>query len=264
MTTPRTRTVLVNGARTYSINIGGRIYTPPSPNTLKGLLAAPALEGWQINRAIEHARRTANLEHLGEMAFRRVVRSSVAADREAMEIGNRVHQIAEAALTGDPLPGHGEERWVLPVLMELAGCLDMEVATIEGDPAVELGVCHVRDGVPLYAGTLDAAVVVTIDGRRQTRVVDWKSGSSIYPDAVLTTSAYCAATHWIDEYGRLHELPFAVDGGLIAHLRPGEWKTHPIEPPDVCACFELLELLAGVWQYKTEREPAVRRPLRFT
>jgi hypothetical protein len=262
MTTPRARTANVNGGRVYQVTHDGQLFTLPSVNTLKNLLSAPALEQWKVNRHIETARTSAaQADALSPEMFRKYVRSIVAADTEAMDRGNRCHEIAEAVLLGLDPPEHPETGWCATAVAEFVEQFEVELPSMpDGMVSTELTVVRVDDdGVPRWAGTSDGFVsAMVVDDWRRLLVLDWKTGSGIYPDAVLTTCGYIAATHYVDEHGATAPLPFRAEGGLIVHLTPTKWTVHPIYNVDAWACGRALESLADFWQYRQLHEPPVR------
>jgi hypothetical protein len=237
MTTPRARTHTVDSGRVYQVTHDGQAFTLPSVNTLKSQLAAPALQGWLINKHIEAARTSAaQADTLGESTFRKYVRSIVNADTEAMDRGTRAHEVAEAVLHGIDPPDHPETDWCATVVAEFVERFEVELPAMpDGVSPTELTVVYVDDaGVPC-----------------------WKTGS-VYPDSVLTTSGYIGATHYVDEHGATALLPFNAEGGLIVQLSPGKWTAHPIHVADAQACCRALELLAALWRYRQLDEPPVR------
>lgn len=260
MTTPRARTHTVDSGRVYQVTHDAQAFTLPSVNTLKSQLAAPALQGWLINKHIEAARTSAaQADTLGESTFRKYVRSIVNADTEAMDRGTRAHEVAEAVLHGIDPPDHPETDWCATVVAEFVERFEVELPAMpDGVSPTELTVVYVDDaGVPCWAGTTDGFISALIDEWRSTVVVDWKTGS-VYPDSVLTTSGYIGATHYVDEHGATALLPFNAEGGLIVQLSPGKWTAHPIHVADAQACCRALELLAALWRYRQLDEPPVR------
>jgi hypothetical protein len=256
MTTPRARTHTVNSGRVYQVTHDGQPYSLPSVNTLKSLLAAPALEQWKANRFIETARASAaQTDVLSPEMFRKFVRSIVAADTEAIDRGNRCHEIAEAVLLGFDPPEYDETGWCATAVAEFVERFEVELLPLpDGRSSTELTVVRVDE----HGGTSDGFVTAVIEDWRQSIVIDWKTGSGIYPDSVLTTSGYICATHYVDEHGATAPLPFKAEGGMVVHLTATKWTAHPIYNVDAWACGRALESLADFWQFRQQHEPPVR------
>lgn len=265
MTTPKARTREIDGQRTYVINVDGRDGAYPSVNTLSSLRRKIAIDLWQRKRVALAARAlVGNGGHiLNDRDFVSETARIVDADRDAIETGNRAHEVADCVLRKiEPLPYPETEQITASVRQFLAD-FSFQPFTIDGRPTAELTVCHIENGRVLWAGTADAFgelfVMPTIEPFGVA--VDWKTGENIYPDSVLTTAGYAAATHYIDGDGVPQPLPFTVDRGLIVHLLPGgEYAAHPITAADVEASVEGLRALSALWDYE-QSKPKVRPAL---
>jgi len=263
VTNPRATTKTVGFARHYEVFLDGVKWLVPSVSTLKGQLAAPALKFWLENKLIDAAVDLGpQLGALDTKEKRKAIRSRANGDTTAIDIGNRVHEIAEAFFDGTDVPEHPEKRWTLPHVEAFAEAFDVEPAKMpDGRSGVELTLARVLDdGTVAYAGTCDLLADLTIGDEDALAIVDWKSGARVYGDAVLTTAAYAFATHYVDEEGNLVELPERPEMAIVAHLRPQSWTAHPITPSDLEAIEPVWDALTAIYRWRDRYEERAVRP----
>lgn len=97
MSAVKSHTRAIDGGRHYRVQFDGHTGDLPSVNTLKGMLASGALEGWKQNNLIAAAHEAAGIADSMDLpAFKRFVRSQAFSDTSALDLGNAVHEVAEA------------------------------------------------------------------------------------------------------------------------------------------------------------------------
>lgn len=117
--------------------------------------------------------------------------------------------------------------------------------------AAEIVVIHRHLNGVGYGGTIDAILVLTIDGKRY--VVDWKSRAedaehTVYGNEAAQIGAYAGAEYAImDRDGvptrvRMDEL--GIDGGLIVSIRPDGCRVYPV---DLGAAFDHFSAMHAWW-----------------
>lgn len=111
---------------------------------------------------------------------------------KAKEIGNLVHDYAEAyalaQIEGKPIPV--VENQDQAVLLGITAFADfIKQLKPKFIAAEKLVLCRSEKGSPIYAGKLDA--IATIDGK--ITLIDYKTGSNIYEEAVLQVAGYAYA-----------------------------------------------------------------------
>ena len=234
-----------NGQRVYVVD-GHEV---PSVSTLKGLRHSFGLEAFKISQAVDQAYQHADLvERLDQPTFRKLVREAAKQDRTAIDIGNRVHEVAEAFVLGQPLPDYPETEYAVRAVREFGQEVDMEVAYAERSFVY----WPTDSPVPLFAGTADlGAWIDTGTGHQRLAVIDYKSGKRVQPDHYLSTGAYALATHRLDERGDLvrleaHEI---ADMGVVLHVRPRGWAAHIITGDDLAEIEVAVSALSSLWQY---------------
>lgn len=223
---------------------GGKPEQVPSVTGLLDLLAKPALTRWAANTAADYATdHWLDLVPLSPSERRRLIAASPwqARDRAAAK-GTAIHRLAEALIRGIkvevPEELHGK-------VNALARWLDHTGILVE---ATEQRVYSDHDddlGLTAYAGTFDAVVKHPQLG---LGLIDWKTGSGIYPDYAVQLAAYATA-QWLagDEdrpmprmqwLGAVHIQPDTVD----LHILPAD-QLHA-----ATARVELLRMLYGIAQ----------------
>lgn len=130
--------------------------------------------------------------------------------------------------------------------------------------AAEIVVIHRHLNGMGYGGTIDAVVLIQMDGRRY--LVDWKSrgGDSdhaAYPVEAAQVSAYANAEYAIvDRGGHPVRMPvdeLGIDGGLIVSIRPDGCEVYPI---DLGVGFEHFTALHSWWVAQRTDGLAIGRP----
>jgi hypothetical protein len=265
VTVPAARTRVVDGRRHYDVTIDGTLFYVPSASSLVGLLAKPAIQGWDVNRHLAKAHELyRQARNTDEVVFRRLVRSSVGADGNPQaESGTRAHECIEAYFLGDTIPEHEEAEWAVAAAKGVEAELQLEPLPVSKHRnGVELTVVRVEDGIPVWAGTSDMIGRWKLPGaRRWSRgAVDWKSGASgLWPDALISTSVYSGATHWLDDHGVA--VPFAdpLTEGALVWVRPEGFAFHPIDAEQTAAAVEVARslMIVNAWKDSAKILPAV-------
>lgn len=111
---------------------------------------------------------------------------------EAATIGDIVHNYAEAyalaQIEGQPIPVvESQDQAVLLGITAFAELL--KTLKPKFIAAEQLILCRGEAGTPLYAGKLDA--IAKVDGK--TTLIDYKTGSKVYKEAVLQVAGYAYA-----------------------------------------------------------------------
>ena len=132
----------------------------------------------------------------------------------AADIGTRVHALAESIAKGLPVTMTDEER---PFLAAFQRFLDEWRPTFLATEQMVVNLTH------RYAGTLDAATYMAGD----TYMLDYKSGTGVYPETALQLSAYANAEFAgnADDTTR-YTLP-RITAHAVLHLRPEGYEVVP-------------------------------------
>lgn len=214
-----------------------------SVTTLLSQLDKPALKRWAANTAADYA-----TDHWDELAAlapskRRAAISGApwqSRDKAAAE-GTALHAMAEDLVAGRPVE----------VADELRGQVEGLARWIErsGFRATDTE-CRVWSeaddelGMVAFAGTFDA---MGAHPRHGTLLVDWKTGSGVWPEYGIQLAAYASAD-WIvtDDTDMAMPRPDAL---AVAHVRPDGTDLHVLTPAErVIAAqrFELLRMLRAL------------------
>jgi hypothetical protein len=226
-----------NTGRLYTIN--GRQYW--SVTTIIGSgLPKPAIAGWQAKTIAEYA--VANHRQIAGMlgAVRIVIDSKkpdkpiqVVSDPAAvkaavdwlkgapwresspkMDLGSAVHAEAEAYILGRPRPK--PLPLVAPYIESFEHFLEDFAPTYYQTPSAYLMTeATVYSPREVYAGTLDAIIEIGA----HPILIDYKTGSGIYPDVALQLSAYANAELVLLPDGTSEPMP-KVAGAAALHLQP--------------------------------------------
>lgn len=169
-------------------------------NIIDNTIAKPALYRYYCNKAVEAM--LANPDWTKDEAWEYIRDYS----RQAMERGSRVHSLVESYLGGsNVVPLEGDEGY----LQALDKWLSKRQAKIM---ATESTIYHSSG----YAGTMDA--IAHIGTSNKPTIVDFKTGSGLYPEYLFQASAYREAVE--------EELGVPADGVEVVLLRPdGTYKT---------------------------------------
>lgn len=134
---------------------------------------------------------------------------------KAANLGTKIHEAIEAYVLDKPQPEWPDD--IAPYLGNAVQFLkDFEVA-------VEMTEATVFNRSQRYAGRLDA--IATIAGQRW--LIDFKTGSGVYPEAALQMAAYAHA-EFIGKPDRTEEPMPAIDRAAIIHLQPDGFRFIPV------------------------------------
>lgn len=262
--------VTADDGRYYVINHGGSEYTLPSVTTVLHAIAKPALLRWSERQGRDGAILVATQLYtdliktggsaLSPTEFATTVRARLPKQRaseralaKASEIGSYVHALVEHEMR--QRLGVASQRPKTLKIAEHAQAADRAfsawqkwAATVQLKPlAIEYPVYSLARR--RVAGTLD--LLAEVEGTR--KVLDWKTGKSIYGEAFLQNAVYQDA---LEEMG---EAP--VVGGVIVRLPK---DVHDPEPevayvPDraeLLRAFDGLREFFDWWQADEQRSKA--------
>lgn len=214
-----------------------------------GVLNKPALVNWAAKLVATYA-----VEHLNEW-FR--LGKSQATDllkgepnrvmRASGDLGSLVHGAVEAKVIGGPILPAVEEVCRAHLEHFAQFCADFEPVFI----CCEATLWSRQHG---YAGTTDAFVSFNRPPAGLTAgdvvVLDYKTGSGVYPEAALQMSAYRYADFILLADGTEIPVP-EVTAGAVLHLRPEGYQLVPVDTgPEVFElflhCLALCEWVDGL------------------
>lgn len=228
---PLVRRVEVDGGHYYLDDQNNRI---PGVTTILKNLPKGALEEWRVRQAVELALDPTKHPKKRVLEGRELVDWCAGAGdrvaRQAANLGNVAHAVAESELLGKPFDLSEEKN---PKILKMVECFRQFVrdwepvpVLVDGVPFVELLVTYInpKTGRPEYCGTSDFCCTV-LDG---TVVLgDWK-GQSKAPRSshALQAAAYAHATHVVidPEKGTLAPMP-KVDRAAVVLLNGGDEDT---------------------------------------
>jgi hypothetical protein len=165
-----------------------KVYVP-SVTTILNVINKPALIPWAVRTTVDYIG-----THLDELKnsltagqandiFNEAKQASKAVSQEAMDIGTQVHEAIECFFKGE---AYDLTTMPDPARKAYSSFLDWVNGARFKCEATEVRLYNEQDN---YAGTCDA--VGTIDG--DVVLIDFKTGSGIYPEATLQVSAYARA-----------------------------------------------------------------------
>ena len=191
--------------------------TVPSVTQITGVLSKDALLQWGANQSAyflrDRLRGASEEELLGMIGDDGLFNEARFAHRrkkeEAADIGTQAHQWIERVLRWE------QDRTKKPEAPEVRRCCEAALAFLDASKlrhvSTEQRIYSRRYG---YAGTLDK--IALLAGRHV--VLDWKTGSGIWPEHRLQTAAYAAA--WEEEHGA--DIPVRI----IVRLGKQDGKFH--------------------------------------
>lgn len=241
---------------------GGRVYTwegqhfPSVTTIIGGGVPKPALLPWGIKMVAEAA---VMMTQSGQLAA--IVRSNPDAalkilkgapyDKRdsAADLGSAIHEAAEAHILG-----HGGG---LSVSSEVQPFIEQFHAFLrEHNPEYLAAECTVFSREHGYAGTLDGLVKFG----EVVYVLDYKSGTGVYPESSLQLAAYCHAEFIGLPDGKEAPLP-KIDGALVLWLRPDKYEVLLARCDDEVFRYFLAAKQVWDWQVNVGRN-AVGKPAR--
>lgn len=194
---------------------------------LKGFMPTPALIRWASNTTAEAAvDRWDELSAMGVSERLKTLKGAAWDKRDAAALrGTELHGHAERLAHGHEVEVSDEQ---LPLVESAARFLDdWRVEPL----IVEATVYQLAHG---WSGTLDLVARLR-DGR--VWLLDYKSGSGVYPDHALQLAAYANAEAWVDGEGAAQPLP-RIDAGGVVHVRSDGYDLIPVDiGPDVYRVF---------------------------
>lgn len=146
----------------------------------------------------------------------------------AAELGTRVHAQAEAMVLGKPIAADAEAAPFVNQLLRFWTDFGVNIAT--DFESVEATVINRTIG---YAGTLDCLMWLTIDGRRQLVLIDYKSSStrpaaSVYPENGMQVAALAHAESVLFDDGTEQPMPGPIAACFILNLRTDDYALMPM------------------------------------
>lgn len=226
MAAPKNARSKGRGKRWYVWNAPGQDKTErywSVTSIISGGIPKPQLTYWAAKEAAKYA--TENLEHIqglvnmGELGVEQAVEVIKKApwkkSGKAADLGTSIHEAIEAWVLDKPLPDWSEE--VEPYMEAAIQWLS------DFEPKVEASEASVYSRTYRYAGTLD--MIATIGDRLW--LIDFKTGSGVYPEAALQMSAYANADFIGLPDGTEGEMPM-VDAAAVVHVQPNSYEFIPV------------------------------------
>jgi hypothetical protein len=239
----------------HSVSEGGdRWYVHPltgerfiSVTTVLSTVAKPFLERWAAAEATKAALARIEILHSASRCtlpcgrtgrpdaceicvpcWGRVIRraSTTLRDRAA-QIGTRVHNVAENLALGFAPGPDGDDPQVVPFITQFRRWWGDFQPTFQ---ATEATVINREHG---YAGTLDGICTLGWCPPKHShevgtpRLIDYKTGKSLYGEAAMQMAAYRRGESILMPDGTEHPM-IDTDGALLLHLRPDNYKLHPV------------------------------------
>ena len=205
-----------SGWHQYSLN-GQRV---PGVTSCTGVLDKPALVAAARKLAAQWA--ASNPEQLTALGHEQFVEMAAKASSRVWgaksKIGRTLHEHAEKLATTGEAPDVSPSDMLL--VQQAADFLDaMQVETIAAER------CVFHEGF-MYAGRLD--LLASIHGR--VWLLDFKTGSGVYPEHVLQAAAYRYASHMQGSNPAADDVPMVpVSSCGIVHVRPDGWQLIPVK-----------------------------------
>jgi len=226
VTTTRSRLVrrdFPSGAHTYSLD-GRRC---PGVTTIVGASSPKgALIGWAARLAAEWA--VANLDTRDALGDRDFFAKASKASEEVRDaradFGRAVHAAADALTDGKEISVPPDVAAYARHIVDFLNTWKARVLARE---------CLVWHSGHRYAGQFDVIADLS-DGSRW--LIDYKTGSGVYPDAALQLAAYRNAEFIVWD-GQDRKMP-AIDKTGVLHVHENGWDLIPVDTgPEVWACF---------------------------
>lgn len=130
--------------------------------------------------------------------------------------------------------------------------------------AAEIPVVHRHLNGVGYGGTIDAVILLTIDGKRY--LVDWKSRGEdsehgAYTEEAAQIGAYYGGEYCImDRDGAAVRVPMdelRIDGGLLVSIRPDGCRVYPVDLPEA---FDYFTAMHAWWNSSRTATTSIGRP----
>lgn len=229
---------------------GGRYYTWRAPDGSKterywsvttligGGVPKPALIGWAAKMtalaAIKNVDKVVTLLEGEEIefdeagkpttpganaAYKLLTEARFQKSQAAADLGTEIHEAIEAWVLDKPMPKWRPE--VEPYMEQATDFL------LHFEPLVEMTEASVYNRTQKYAGTLD--MIATIGDERW--LIDFKTGSGVYPEAALQMAAYARA-EFIGRPDESEEPMPKIDHAAVVHLQPTHYEFIPVSIDD--------------------------------
>jgi hypothetical protein len=218
-----TRREFGNGGHVYALD-GRRC--PGVTTIIRNSAPAGGLLNWYARQAAEWAAQHGELrEELGDAAWIKACANAANDARDkAADRGRAIHAAAEKLVDGEPVDVPAE-------IAERAGLVLRFLDTWRAN--VLARECVVYHGGHRYAGQFDL-IAELADGNRW--LLDYKTGSGIFPDVALQLAAYRNA-EFIVWNGTDRPMP-RIDKTGVVHITENGFELIPIDSgPDVWATF---------------------------
>ena len=248
--------------------VSGYYQTPdglfPRVTSITGVINKPALVPW----AAKEERESIYSSLRGLLAEGKVTRESLMAELEkrlgqekehrkklrfASDTGSQVHHLIHWCLRGEegPRPDAGiEANHAYGCWQEWKARACLETAMVE---------CTVWDKAEAYAGTLDCLGNLLIgdgDGGVDA-VIDWKTGSGIYPESFLQIAAYSRClppTNRGALYGVIVRLPKVLTDSTV--------EVKVLDPTEMGEAYEAFLAAKRLWGFLESQKPAPKRKVK--
>jgi hypothetical protein len=209
---------------------------------IDGAFPKPALLGWAVKQTAIYAIENLDLLRLhlkkdlnehgqlpppdpetgkpsgegGQEAYKLLWNGRFAKSQRAADLGSRVHEAIETYVLDKPAPAWPKD--IAPYLEQaLAFLRHFEVM-------VEMTEAAVYNRMQKYAGRLD--MIATIADKRW--LVDFKTGSGVYPEAALQMAAYKNA-EFIGKPDKTEEPMPEIECAAVVHLQPTHYSFIPVD-----------------------------------
>ena len=245
------RLTFTPGNHTYWLAdpVTGKKHRLPSVTGLLGMLDKPQLKRWAARTAADYAAdHWDDLAQLTPSARARQIAAAPWQERDrAAASGTAIHALAEQLIAGQPV----QVPEVIAAKVEaVARWMERNPIT---DPLTEVRVWTEDDdelGMSGYAGTAD---LMGLHPRYGLLLLDWKSGSGVYPSMADQLAAYAAADHIvINDVDTPMTRP---DTLAVAHVTDGGVDLHVVDPDSRRIAESRFELLRAL---RTLGEPTLR------
>lgn len=228
-----------------------------SPTTATGkVLAKHALLPWASKLAAAWAADNVSLRDvLGEAAFLKQAAAAPTAARNAgADRGRILHDAAEQLVQGYPLTPVNDDGTPWPEDMtaaarQLAAFMDEHDVTPVMHETVVFHELH------RWAGRLDLVATLK-DGK--TWLLDYTTGSGVYPEKALQLAAYRHATHASDGTDDMPMMP--VDATGVVWVKPDGWELVPTRSDEQVYGYFCHVLALAAWA-DWRREDSLGAPI---
>lgn len=241
---PAKPTRIVQRGNGHSYYLDG-VKVPGVTTILNGGIPKPALVDWAAKTTAAYAvDRWDELDGLRPSErLAKLERARWDKTEEAAARGTDVHELAHRL-------GRGEEVEVPPALdgyvrAYLDFTNDFDVEEVMAEFVVVKRLPWVA-----YMGKPDLYAYLTIDGVRESWLLDWKTGKGVYAEAALQLAAYNDADEYLDDAGDPVAYEPADRLGVV-HLRADGYELRPVvaEPEDSPAALAVFQYCTVVAEY---------------